>query len=79
MSSKWNKTEQPGKKNIFFENPCGFNGSVNISENCDFQSPFEPSYIIFLPFILNTFLLAYTFWIKKYKINKSVSLKSVEL
>ena len=24
----------------------GFNGSVNISENCDFRSQFEPFYII---------------------------------
>ena len=25
----------------------GFNGSVNISESCDFQSQFNPLYIIF--------------------------------
>ena len=30
-------------------------------------------------FILNIFLLAYTFWMKNYKINKPVSFKTVEL
>ena len=25
----------------------GFNGSVNISESCDFRSQFDPLYIIF--------------------------------
>ena len=39
----------------------GFNGSVNISENCDFRSQFDPFYIILYPFVLNTFLLANTF------------------
>ena len=57
----------------------GCNGSVNISENCDFRSQFDPFYIILWPFILNTFLLAYTLWMKKYKTNTSVSLKNVEL
>ena len=28
----------------------GFNVSVNISENCDFQSHFDPFYIILKPF-----------------------------
>ena len=36
----------------------GFNGSVNILENCDFRSQFDPFYIILQPLILNTFLLA---------------------
>ena len=53
----------------------GFNGSVNISESCDFRSQFDPLYIIFL----NTFLSAYIFLMKKYRINKSVNLKIVEL
>jgi len=26
-------------------NPRGFNGSVNISENCDFRSLFDPFYL----------------------------------
>ena len=52
----------------------GFNGSVNISECCDFRTQFDPLYITLLPFYLNHFLLVYTFWMNKYKINKSVSL-----
>ena len=39
----------------------GFNGSVNISESCDFWSQYDPLYIIFYPFFLNTFLSAYIF------------------
>ncbi len=38
----------------------GFNDSVNISENSDFPSQYDPFYIILQPFIVNTFLLAYT-------------------
>ena len=56
----------------------GFNGSVNIWERCDFRSQFDPLSMIFNFFFLNTFLSAYTFWMKKYRI-KSVSLKIVEL
>ena len=33
----------------------GFNGSVNVSGNCDFRSQFDPLYIIFWPFLQNTF------------------------
>ena len=57
----------------------GFNGSVNISESCDFRSQFEPLIHNFIAFFLNSFLLAYTFWMKKFKINNSVSLKIVEI
>ena len=65
---------------FFFGNiPRGLNGSVNVSGNCDFRSQFDPFYITFWPFIQNTFLLAYTFWMKKYKISKSVSFKITEL
>ena len=55
--------------NIFL----GFNVSVNTPESWDFLSWFEPLNIIFYHFFLNTFLLAYAFWMKKYRINKSVS------
>ena len=36
----------------------GFNGSVNISENCDFRLQFDPFYIILQHFIINTFFVS---------------------
>ena len=33
----------------------GLNGSVNISESCDFWSQFDPFYLIFLAFFLKSF------------------------
>ena len=39
----------------------GFHGSVNIPESCVFRSQFDPLNIIFLPFFLNTLLLAFEF------------------
>ena len=80
MRLKWDSSsEMIGKNHQDMPPPIrGFNGSVNISERCDFRSQFDPFYIIFSLF-LKYFLSAYTCWIKKYEINESVSLKMVEL
>ena len=56
----------------------GFNGSVNIPENCDFRSQFVllNSYLAF--FLIN-FFVRICILNNKYKRIKSVSLKVVEL
>ena len=54
----------------------GFNGSVNISESYDFWSQFPLLDIIFQP----SFFFACIYVLnKKYKTNKSVSLKIVKI
>ena len=51
----------------------GFNGSVNISERCEYRSKFDPLYIIFLGFFLIFFYRHIYVLNEKVKINESVS------
>ena len=64
-----------------FKSPSarGFYGSVNIPESYNFRSQFLLLNIIFQPSFLNTFFAGISVVNKKYKTNKSVTLKIVKI
>ena len=67
FAKKWK-----GVKHVDLTSLSIFQKTVTFDQNMTF-------FTYFIAFYLSTFLLAYTFWMEKYKINKSVSLKTVEL